>query len=47
MTPNEKSAIIGHYRNGVDYATIGAIYGISSAYVGMIVREYLDVLVEV
>lgn len=40
MTSYEKSAIIGLYRMGNDYATIGAIYGISSDYVELIIREY-------
>ena len=40
MTTHEKSAIIGLWRMGNDYATIGAIFGISSDYVELIIKEY-------
>ena len=40
MTTHEKSVIIGLWRMGNDYATIGAIFGISSDYVELIIREY-------
>ena len=33
MTTHEKSAIIGLWRMGNDYATIGAIFGIGAEYV--------------
>lgn len=42
MTSFEKSAIIGLYRQGVDFVTIGAIYGISGQYASTIVAEYLE-----
>lgn len=41
MTPEEKATIVGLYRQGNDYATIGAIFGISASYVQQIIREYL------
>lgn len=41
MTQEEKSAIVGLWRQGNDYATIGAIFGVSAAYVKIIVDEYL------
>lgn len=41
MTEFEKSAIIGYYRSGASYETIGLIMGISPNYAEMIVNEYL------
>lgn len=40
MTSYEKSVIIGLWRMGNDYATIGDIFGISSDYVELIIKEY-------
>lgn len=41
MNPHEKSVIIGLWRMGNDFATIGAIFGIGCEYVELILREYL------
>jgi hypothetical protein len=46
MNQYEKSAIIGMYRMGVDYAVIGAIFGIGQEYVWMIVEEYLRMKID-
>lgn len=46
MTPYEKSVIIGMYRMGVDYAVIGAIFGIGQNYVWAIVEEYLRMKID-
>jgi DNA-directed RNA polymerase specialized sigma subunit len=42
MTQEEKSAIIGYYRNGASFDLIGSIMGISSIYAETIVKEYLN-----
>lgn len=42
MDKFEKAAIVGHYRNGVDSATIGAMYSIPEIYVRQIINEHLD-----
>lgn len=44
MNQFEKSAIIGYYRNGTDSATIAATMGISTKYVEIIIKEYLNKL---
>jgi DNA-directed RNA polymerase specialized sigma subunit len=41
MNHFERSAIIGYWRSGADFATIGYIMGISEAYVRQIINEYL------
>ncbi len=41
MEETEKAAIIGLWRQGNDYSTIGSIYGISASYVKQIIDEYL------
>jgi hypothetical protein len=46
MTLYEKSAIIGMYRMGCDFAAIGAIFGIGQEYVWMIVEEYLRMKID-
>jgi hypothetical protein len=46
MNQHEKSAIIGMYRMGVDYAVIGAIFGIGQNYVWSIVEEYLRMKID-
>ncbi len=46
MNQYERSAIIGMYRMGVDYAVIGAIFGIGQKYVWMIVEEYLRMKID-
>lgn len=46
MNQYERSAIIGMYRMGVDYAVIGAIFGIGQEYVWMIVEEYLRMKID-
>lgn len=42
MDKFEKSVIVGHYRNGVPFATIASIFGISTSYVEQIIKEYLQ-----
>jgi len=41
MESNEKSAIIGYYRNGMSFQLIGIVMGISERYAELIVKEYL------
>lgn len=41
LTPYQVSAIIGYYRNGMNYETIGVIMGIPDYYAKRIVEDYL------
>lgn len=41
MTTEEKSAIIGYYRNGMTDEQIACFWGISPQYVRMIIDSYL------
>lgn len=41
MSPEEKSAVIGYYRNGMSYEIIAYIMGISESYARLIVENYL------
>jgi len=42
MTPTEKSAIIGYFRNGMKIEEIAAIMGISVKYVEIIIKEKIE-----
>lgn len=39
---NVKSAMVGFYRSGVDDATIGSIFGLSSQYVNLVLKRYFE-----
>jgi len=41
MTVFEKAAIIGYYRQGMEWSMIACIMGISESYASQIVQEYL------
>jgi len=41
MSAEERAVLIGLFRQGNDYAVIGAIFGISGVYVKQIVSNYL------